>query len=172
MAEKTRTMVREPGPEISMYEFHCKARRDFLQRQNIGKLLIKANERTWEVSRQGKTKNFMYPNLLPENALQDWAVFQQDIVTHSGKHRHQGSLVIFVLEGRGYTVVDGVRQDWKKGDLILLPLKQGGVEHQHFNLEPGKPCKWIAMIYLPMYDQVASFTEQIELSPLYTAGTK
>jgi len=172
MVEKTKTILREPGPEINMYEIHCKARRDFIQRQNIGKLLIKANERTWEISRQAKIKNFMYPNMFPENALQDWVIFQQDIVTHSGKHRHQGSLVIFVLEGRGYTVVDGVRQDWKKGDLILLPLKEGGVEHQHFNLEQGKPCKWIAMIYLPMYDQVASFTEQIELSPLYTAGAK
>ncbi len=172
MVEKTKTSVREPGPESSTYEIHYKARTDFIQRQNTGKLLIKANERDWEVGRQGKTKWFLYPNVWPEHALQDWAVFQQDIVKHSGKHRHQGSLIIFVLEGRGYTVVDGMRRDWKKGDLILLPLKQGGVEHQHFNLDPGQPCKWLAMIYIPMYDQVASFTQQIELSPLYTAGTK
>lgn len=172
MVEKTKTMVREPGPDQNMYEIHYKARRDFIQRQNTGKLLIKANERNWETTRQGRTKYYMYPNVWPENALQDWSVFMQDIVRHSGKHRHQGSLTIFVLEGRGYTVVDGVRMDWKKGDLIILPLKQGGVEHQHFNLEPGQPCKWMATIFIPMYDQVASFTEQIELSPLYTGATK
>lgn len=170
--EKTRTKTREPEPEISNYEFHIKYRRDFIQRQNTGKLLIKASERNWAISRQSKSKTFMYPNRWPEHALQDWQVFMQDVVTHSGKHRHQGGVAIFVLEGRGYTVVNGVRMDWKKGDLILLPLIPGGVEHQHFNLEPGKPCRWLANIYVPMYDQVASFTEQIEVCPLYSGATK
>ncbi|MBI2952831.1 MAG: cupin domain-containing protein [Chloroflexi bacterium] len=169
MIDKTRTMAREPGNAASMYEVHVKARRDFIERQNTGKLLIKSNEREFQVSRQGKAKKFLYPDMWPENALQEWSVFLHEIVTHSGKHRHQGSLVIFVLEGRGYTVVDGVRMDWKKGDLILLPLKPGGIEHQHFNLDPSKSSKWMAFIYIPMYNQVASFTEQIELCPLYTA---
>ena len=172
MAEKTKTKVQEPGSGPSVYEQHYKARRDFIQRQNTGKLLVKANEREYENSRQGKVKYILYPNVWPENALQDWAVFSQDIVRHSGKHRHQGSLVIFVLEGRGYTTVDGVRMDWKKDDLILLPLKPGGVEHQHFNAEPGQPCKWLAFIHIPTYDQVASVTEQLELSPLYSSTAK
>ncbi|MBI2955478.1 MAG: cupin domain-containing protein [Chloroflexi bacterium] len=169
MVDKTKTMEREPGAAPSMYEIHVKARRDFIERQNTGKLLIKSNEREFRIGRQGKTKKFLYPNMWPENALQDWSVFMQDVVSHSGKHRHQGSLVIFVLEGRGYTVVEGVRMGWKKGDLILLPLKPGGIEHQHFNLEPGQSCKWIAFIYFPMYNQVASFTEQIEICPLCTS---
>ena len=58
MVEKTKTRVREPGPENNMYEVHLKARRDFIQRQNVGKLLIKGNERPWEVCRQGETTNF------------------------------------------------------------------------------------------------------------------
>src|SRR5690242_9499378 len=67
------------------------------------------------------------------SALNQWLVFQHDIHTHSGKHRHQGGLAIFVLEGEGYTEVDGVRIDWEAGDLILLPIKPDGCEHQHFN---------------------------------------
>ena len=43
----------------------------------------------------------------------------------SGKHRHQGGLVIYVLEGKGYSIVDGERKDWEKGDLVLLPMKPG-----------------------------------------------
>ncbi|MBI2952832.1 MAG: cupin domain-containing protein [Chloroflexi bacterium] len=167
MVDKTKSLAREPGASGSYYEVHVKARRDFIERQNTGKLLVKADEHEFEIARQGKTKTYLYPGLFPENALQEWSVFIQDIVTHSGKHRHQGSLVIFVLEGRGYTIVDGVRMDWKKGDLILLPVKPGGIEHQHFNLQIGQPCKWMAFIYFPTYNQVASFTEQIELSPLY-----
>ena len=172
MVDKTKTKVRESGADPSVYEIHYKARKDFIQRQNTGKLLVKSIEREFENSRQGRVKFILYPNVWPENALQDWAVFMQDIVRHSGKHRHQGSLVIFVLEGRGYTVVDGVRMDWKKNDLILLPLKPGGVEHQHFNLQPGEPCTWLAFIHIPTYDQVASVTEQLELSPLYSSTVK
>ncbi|MBI2953246.1 MAG: cupin domain-containing protein [Chloroflexi bacterium] len=168
MIDKTKTMAREPGPRGDLYEGHLSARRKFIELQNTGKLLIKSSEREFQTGRQGKTKKYMYPDVWPENALQEWSVFMHDIVSHSGKHRHQGSLVIFVLEGRGHSVVEGVRMDWKKGDLILLPLKPGGIEHQHFNAVPGESCKWIAFIYLPMYNQVASFTEQIELCPLYT----
>ncbi|MBI2953830.1 MAG: cupin domain-containing protein [Chloroflexi bacterium] len=172
MVDKTRTKAREPGASQSMYDLDVKTRREFIERQETGKLLIKANEREFRITRQGKSKYIMYPNVWPENALQDWSVFMQDLVVHTGKHRHQGGLIIFVLEGRGYTVVEGVRMDWKKGDLILLPFKEGGVEHQHFNVEPGTSCKWIAMIHIPMSDQVSNFFEQIELNPMFSGTDK
>ena len=75
-----------------------------------------------------------------DTPLQHWRVFIHDIKTRSGKHRHQGGLVIYVLEGKGYSVVDGERKDWEKGDLVLLPMKPEGVEHQHFNLDPAEPA--------------------------------
>src|SRR5439155_811034 len=78
--------------------------------------------------------------------LVDWNVFVQDIRVHSGKHRHQGGLVIYIMEGEGYSVVDGERHDWEAGDLLLLPVKKGGVEHQHFNKDDAHPAKWIAFI--------------------------
>ena len=30
-----------------------------------------------------------------------------EIHTHTGKHNHQGAMGLFVLEGEGYTIVDG-----------------------------------------------------------------
>ncbi|MBI2955233.1 MAG: cupin domain-containing protein [Chloroflexi bacterium] len=172
MVEKTKTVAREPDSALGVFETHYKARRDFRERQNTGNLLVKSTDRDWEIARQGKVKHYLSPWVYQENALNDWAVFVQDVVERTGKHRHQGALAIFVIEGRGYTVVDGVRMDWEKGDLILLPVKPGGCEHQHFNLDPGKPCKWLAMYYKPMREQVATYTEQIELSPLYTGANK
>ena len=68
-------------------------------------------------------------------------------------------------------VVDGARQDWKKGDLILLPLKQGGVEHQHFNTDPNKPARWLALIYAPFQDSMAHFLDQKEESPLHRSAS-
>ncbi|MBI2955468.1 MAG: cupin domain-containing protein [Chloroflexi bacterium] len=168
MVEKTKTMSPEPGPSATIYERHARIRKEFIERQNTGKLLVKSSEREFQTTRQGRSKYYLCPTIWPENALQDWAVLMQDLVLHTGKHRHQGGLIIFILEGRGYTVVEGQRMDWKKGDLVALPLLPGGVEHQHYNLEPGKPCRWIAFIYTTIYDQTGSFTEQIELSPLYS----
>lgn len=76
-----------------------------------------------------------------------------------------GGRAIYVLEGKGWTTVDGVRYDWEEGDLLLLPIKPEGVEHQHFNAEPGKPCKWLAMIYSPFKAALGSQMEQVEVSP-------
>ena len=85
------------------------------------------------MSRQALVKHYMWPSrysgITPEAVLDDWNIFVQDIKVHSGKHRHQGGLVIYIIEGEGWSEVDGERHDWEAGDLLLLPLKPGGVEH-------------------------------------------
>ncbi len=67
--------------------------------------------------------------------------------------------------GEGYSVVDGERLDWEAGDLLLLPLQPGGVEHQHFNRSPDQPVKWIAFINLSLFDWGATEMVQLELHP-------
>ena len=76
-------------------------------------------------------------------------------------------LVIYILEGEGYSVVEGERHDWEAGDLLLLPLLPGGVEHQHFNTKDDKPAKWIAFISPPLFQWGASEMVQIEEHPEY-----
>ena len=98
-------------------------------------------------------------------------MFVHDIRSHSGRHRHQGGLALFVLEGKGYTTVDGVRHDWEKGDLILLPIKENGVEHQHFNLDPDKPSRWLALAPLPLWDQLGWELTQVEEHPDWKGRT-
>ncbi len=138
-------------------------RKKFAEYQMTGKVVIRDSDREWEVSPQSpKVKFHLYPPAFTDHALRDWQVFTQDLQQHTGKHKHSGGgVAIFVLEGKGYTIVDGERYDWQEGDLILLPGRVGGVEHQHFNLEPGKSCKWCAFIYLPNWDLLASQTTQI-----------
>jgi gentisate 1,2-dioxygenase len=69
------------------------------------------------------------------------------------------------IEGDGYSVVDVERVDWKAGDLLLLPIRRGGVEHQHFNKVAGTPCRWIAFCHMPQMDRLAMEMTQIETSP-------
>jgi gentisate 1,2-dioxygenase len=81
-------------------------------------------------------------------------VFLNDVQQHSGRHKHQGGLVLFVIKGSGSTEIDGVRYSWKGGDLITLPIRPGGIEHQHFNDNAGQPCRWVAFYYKPFEDWV------------------
>lgn len=77
-----------------------------------------------------------------------------------------------VLEGKGYTVVDGIRYDWEKDDLILLPVKPNGCEHQHFNADPsGKAAEWMAFIFNPYFEALGAPLEQKAESPDWKGTT-
>src|SRR3954453_701014 len=170
MAEMERTRERERGsiPETP-YEIFIRSRREFLERQETGQVVVKPSDREFYLTRQGRLMYHLNPEIHKNTPLQDWRVFSHDLKTRSGKHRHQGGLVIYVIVGTGYSVVDGERVDWQAGDLLLLPIKPGGVEHQHFNLQPGADCRWIAFSYMPFFDHVASEFTQTEVSPLFKA---
>lgn len=161
--ELTRTKEAEAiGFDIYDAGFQHDAR--LRQRAVEGKVVIRYADRPWQQGRQGRIKFYLHV-MLDDTAVTPWRLFVHDIRTHSGKHRHQGGLAIYVIEGKGWTVVDGVRHDWEAGDLILLPVKPRGCEHQHFNGEPGKPCKWLALIFSPYKDSLGSEMEQKEVSP-------
>jgi hypothetical protein len=175
MAEKTRTNERSVEAEASDTRLRDPKFFAFvveeLDRARTGRIVVRNRDRLWDLTAQAKTKRYLSP-LEPElqdTASQEWEVFSQIIPERSGKHRHQGGLVIFVLEGRGHSVVEGERHDWEAGDLMLLPLVAGGIEHQHFNDDPGRPALWIAMMYWPYFTRAGSETTQMEASPLYEA---
>lgn len=173
MADKTRVRERETEAEEAntrlyepkLYEYVI----DELGRSMHGRIIVHAKERMWDMHRQANSKRYLSPHEpeLADTATHQWEVFLQIFPERSGKHRHQGGLVIFILEGEGHTIIDGVRHDWKAGDLTMLPLVPGGVEHQHFNHHPEKPCKWIAFSYWPYKDYAGSQNTQLENSPLY-----
>jgi hypothetical protein len=167
MSEQERTKVRERGTiEQTPYEIFLRSRKEFDERQNTGPVVIKPSDREYQITRQGRMFYYLNAQAFKETPLHDWRVFTQDIKTHSGKHRHQGGFVIYVIEGRGYSIVDGERVDWEAGDLFLLPIKPNGIEHQHFNTDPTQGCRWIAFCYMPIFDHLASEFTQMELSPL------
>lgn len=128
-----------------------------IQKAREGKRVIKGKDLRWQQSRQARVKRYAGP-FVEDQALDTMWLFVQEVRSHSGRHVHQGGLAIFVLDGKGYTEVDGVKHKWEKGDLILLPIKPGGVEHQHFNQE-GKAAHWLAIIPLPLWHMAGRFIE-------------
>jgi quercetin dioxygenase-like cupin family protein len=69
----------------------------------------------------------------PENGFRTWGseamVAEIPVSSHTGKHAH-GEEGIYIVEGEGCSIVNGVRYDWKKGSVVWVPF---GAEHQHFN---------------------------------------
>jgi gentisate 1,2-dioxygenase len=142
-----------------------------IKRSETGKIVIKASERPRTQSRQDFTRRYVYPvsgeGVVDDTALQDWQVFSQLIKTKSGRHTHQGGLALHVLSGRGHTTLNDERVDWREGDLVLLPVQPGGIDHQHFNDDPDGPSEWLATIYLPFWYILCSEMRQLENSPDY-----
>jgi hypothetical protein len=175
MTDQTRARERETEAETELTRLY--EPRDYqaaaadLVRAATGRIVVKAKERPWDLHRQAKSKRYLSPfePELADTARLEWDVFLQTFDERSGKHRHQGGLVIFILEGKGHTIIDGVRHDWEAGDLMLLKMTPGGVEHQHFNDVPGTQARWMALIYWPFFDVGGSEITQLENSPLYDA---
>jgi osmotically-inducible protein OsmY len=86
----------------------------------------------------------MHPEIT-DTVLSTYLFFQQEIPpgSRSGRMKFQGNQVIYILEGRGYTLLDGVRHDWQAGDLINLPIKIAGIVVQHVNLDAEKRVRKI-----------------------------
>ncbi len=168
MAEREAQRTKEAeAQQAPFYEWVMKVWNNWPVRAETGRCIQKNKDVPWEQGRQGRIKYLVHP-AREDLALGNWLLFVQDIKSHSGRHRHQGGLAIYVVEGKGWTTVNGERHDWEEGDLILLPILPKGVEHQHFNAVPGSPCKWLALIYQPMIEAMASPVEQKELSPDYS----
>ncbi len=173
--ERTREREREPIPDRTdgagwyanrRYE---KRRRD---RSEQGKIVVHGDERAWEICPTGRLYRY-FGEGIEDTALQDWWVFKSDIRTHSQSHSHQGGIVIYVVEGSGYSVVDGQRKDWKAGDLLLLPIQPSGVEHQHFNNDPNVPARWVAFFHMPLHDSLGGGgTKVSQDSPIWLAAGK
>lgn len=170
MSEEHRTQREEIGLGQGIlpdpwYETLIQDTRTWRHRAETGSVLIRGKEIPWYQNRQARVRYYLFPPYKTDTALQTMAVFEQIIHRHSGMHRHQGGLAIYVLEGEGHTIVDNERYDWAADDLLLLAVKPGGVAHQHFNRYPDQPARWLAFIPMAFQEYLASEVVQIETSP-------
>ena len=165
MGEREAMREREAEPkQRDLYEELFRIVKENMTRANTGKVVIRGKDQPWEQAKQGKLKHFCHPDI-KDTAADGWLFFLHEIRTQSGRHRHQGGLAIYVVDGKGYTTVNGERVDWEEGDLILLPIMPNGVEHQHFNTDPEKPSRWLAFIPYFLTERLGQYTTQVEVSP-------
>jgi gentisate 1,2-dioxygenase len=103
-------------------------------RQAQATWMIRGDELPWEVNAHGKMQWYLHP-CIAYSAVQTNLFYRQEIPagSRSGLQRHGGDAVFYMLDGEGYTEVNGVRHAWKAGDVMTLPALADGVIYRHVN---------------------------------------
>jgi hypothetical protein len=137
-------------------------------------IIVKGSNRQQENSAMGLLRWYMHP-AMQNNALQTMNFYEQELPpgSRSGRLQFQGGQVMFILEGRGHTLVDGVKHPWEAGDVLNLPLRRDGIIVQHINSDPANPAKFVVvepnLLQTATVDRGAGF-DLIEASPDYVKG--
>jgi len=121
-----------------LFEIRDKQRKQ----KGAARKIVRGAELPWEKNRQGLQKWYMHPDM-DENSLSSLLVYIQEIPPggRTGKQLSQGGHIGVVWEGRGYTLVDGVRHDWEKHDVLNFPVRTKGIVLQHVNLDTNEPAR-------------------------------
>ena len=108
--------------------------------------VVRLSELPVENNEQGLMRWYMHPSIT-DTVLSTLAIYRQDIPpgSRSGRLKFQGGQILFIVEGRGYTMLDGVKHAWEAGDVVNLPCKRDGIVVQHFNDDPMKPAAFLAV---------------------------
>jgi hypothetical protein len=145
------------------------------QRENRknGIQVIKRSQLPQELNRQGLMRWYMHP-AIKDTVLTTEMFFEQEIPpgSRSGRYKFQGEQVMYIVEGRGYTLIDGVKHPWKAGDVLNLPLRKNGIIVQHINDDPENPARFVAaepnFFECTGVDRGSGF-EQLQDAPEYRA---
>ena len=144
-----------PGPVEDPYE-RTKRIREAGQAYLEGRVILRKRDMQWKPTKQAgmrcalitheggfsyRAVNFSLINEIPPR----W---------HTGRHIHAEAM-IYVLEGRGYSIIDGKHYGWQAGD--ILHVQGPHTDHQHFNTEDA-PVRYMRIGFTirdlyPNYDK-------------------
>ncbi len=64
-------------------------------------------------------------------------------------HRHSYDAIMFILSGRGHTLMDGVRYEWGPWDALHTPVWSW---HHHVNADASKPARYMSFTTAPLME--------------------
>ena len=108
--------------------------------------VVRLSELPLENNQHGLMRWYLHPSIT-DTILSTLAIYRQEIPpgSRSGRLKFQGGQIMFIVEGRGYTMLDGVKHAWESGDVLNLPTRRDGIIVQHFNADPEKPAAFLAV---------------------------
>lgn len=160
-AKRATQFDREPR---NTYEHYLRALTDQIRwRQSIPHV-VKGKERPWEDTQMGRLKYLLSSYIPSPLLLYDCYIQEIPPGGRSGKHRHVGEEVHKILEGKGYDIHNGRKWDWDTEDVVIIP---NNTTHQHFNADPKRPARFMA-IQSRLYHYVGhGGIEHLEDAPEY-----
>lgn len=129
---------------VNLYDELIMLRDQEREREKNSIFVVKGDELPWEVNPQGKVRWYLHP-AIDDTVIRNLIVYLQEIPpgSCSGKQKCQGGVVIFVLAGRGRTIIDEVTYSWETDDVVQLPIRPNGIVFQHFNDDPNQAAQLI-----------------------------
>jgi len=129
----------------SLLDWLYKLRDHQVAHQRKGPLVVKGKDLPWEKNSQGRMQWYLHP-AMEDVATRSMLFFRQEIPPRgrSGVQMTPGGEVIYIVQGRGYTLLDGVKHEWETEDVINIPIRSDGVKVQHVNLSRTTPVVLIS----------------------------
>ncbi|HEY0092797.1 MAG TPA: cupin domain-containing protein [Archangium sp.] len=78
----------------------------------------------------------------------------------SNRHRHTYETLLYVLEGEGYSEIQGKRIPWKQGDALYIPV---WAWHNHVNTHPTQRARYLACENAPMLQNMGGIALREEV---------
>lgn len=160
---------KEKLEKINFYNRLIELRDNQREMHSKGHILLKGSEIPMEANPHGFMQWYMHPDM-DDICMHSLMIYVQEIPpgSRSGKIKCQGGQVIFIWEGKGHTVIDGVSHAWETEDVLQIPLRIHGCSFQHFNDDPEHPVRLIVteanLTGSLGVDRGVGF-EQLEISP-------
>jgi quercetin dioxygenase-like cupin family protein len=120
--------------------------RDELKRLRSLPRVIKGKDLTFNDGPQSFSKHFVEP---VDGVTQTLHVHLEEYAPggRTQKHGHVNEAAFYILDGVGYEIHDGVRYDWKAGDVAVVHMN---CVHQHFNASTEKPARALVLKPKPL----------------------
>ena len=77
---------------------------------------------------------------------------------HTKAHKHTGSIVYQCAKGKGYSVINGKRYDWKEKDIFCVP---SWMWHEHCNLSESEDACLFQFNDLPTIKKLMYYQERV-----------
>jgi gentisate 1,2-dioxygenase len=81
---------------------------------------------------------------------------------HTQAHRHASSSVYLVIQGQGYSIIDGQRCNWEQGDVFAIP---SWACHEHANLSTTKAAALFSFTDAPVMKALGLYREAADTAP-------
>lgn len=161
----------KPRASLNLYNELLRLRDQQREKKKQAISVVDGDDLSWEVNPQGKMKWYLHP-CIDDTAIQTLIIYLQEIPpgSSSGKQKTQGGTVIFVVEGKGHTLINDATHYWEKEDVVQIPIRPDGVVFQHFNDDTKQPAQLICaepnLVNALGVDRGSGF-EQIEDAPVF-----